>query len=336
MSRQSEIYHLGGMEEFEDDWQPFDEDDPIPSDVEDEPPSDGELGEGEQTNFDLLPEVEESPPPVEKKPRAARKQSSNEKPKHADERSRNTDEEAIDSILNKHLGESEYASPYASKKKPAAGKKVASGGKALKRQKAVSQEDIEQHMSLVLKIDKYRTSQRFADCLARSRLPLGDAPNMSIEELEELIIRINVVVGNRHAGSGGMLGAGIVMGANVIEKLPITKRFANLDGWAASLQADDEFGDICEQISIDYSILDNMSPEKRLLFCLGKNAANAVGRNKMKERIAEHLQATRAAPQPPQPQPQQHAAAAEYQYKPPADSVKAARPVMEADDIPEY
>lgn len=268
-----EFYHLGsgsGMADDYDQWLPEDLVDDMPPEVnEEQPPPDVELA-GNPEQFDELPIIEEPPPeiPKPKKGRPAKETA-------AENRERKEEEE-IERLLADH----DRRNSKPAKKTPAAAK----ASKKSKSTVALSKEEIETHMSLLLRIDKYRTNQRFAECLAKSRLPLTNLENYSIEELEDLLVRINVVVGNRRARGGGVLGSIIVSGATLAEHAPITKQMNfRLDGYAATLAADDEFADICEQISIDYSILDNLSPEKRLVLCLGQTAMMVHGMNKFKE-----------------------------------------------------
>lgn len=282
MSHQAdEVYHLGnaGGEDY-DRWLPEDLVVDMPPEVEEDLPPCDEQGQAvNHQNYDELPIIEESPPEVEqpKKKNKAPKENAN------DLRARKENEE-IDRLLERH--EKMEARPS---------RKAPTPAKASKKSKAIaalSKEDVEKHMGMLLKIDKYRTNPRFAECLAQSRLPLTGLENYSIEELEDLLLRVNVVVGNRRNRGGGYLGSCIVMGASVAENAPITQRMnIKLNGFAAALAGDEEFADLCEQISIDYSILDTLSPEKRLLMCMGQIAAQTHGMNKFKETIAERASA---------------------------------------------
>ena len=267
----AEVYHLGSLPGEEMNWSPFDND--MPPDMEDDLPPDMQQHSPPepQEQFDQMPIIDEPPPDIPK-PKRGRPAKPD-----AEERRQKKEDAELERILAKHDRENNKQEFV--RKAPAPAK--ASGGS--KKNKNIPKEDAEKHMGLILKVDKYRTSPRFAECLAQSRLPVSNVEHLSIEELEDLLTRINIVVSNRHARTGGVLGTTIVIGAGIVEGLPVTKRFANLDGYAAALAGNEEFHDLCEQLSIDHSIMEALSPEKRMLWCLGKTAMTVNGINKWKE-----------------------------------------------------
>lgn len=281
-------------ESCEMDWMPFDQEDPLPSD--DEPPEDDNKDEPPE-DFDKMPEVEPTPPPVEK-PKKDKKDTAAK----AEEKAWANENRDIDNALSQFDEGREYMTmgntKLNSKSKAGRGRPAAAASSSKSKKSHVKKEDIEKHMELVLKIDKYRTSQRFADCLSRSRLPLGDAPNMSVEELEELLVRINVIINNKGGAGSSLLGTGIIGTATLIEGVAAKKGFVQLRGWANSMSNDEEFTDLCEQISIDYSILSTLSPEKRLVLLAGKHAMKVYSINNM-------LLKQQASMQQQQPQQQQ-------------------------------
>lgn len=286
-----EVYHLGGMGDDDDHWLPFDADELPPDDA---PPSESEL-HGEQPpeeQMDEMPIVMEEQPPPQDDDEPAKPKKGRPPKETAEEKKAKKEGAEIDRLLARQ----ERLDMKPSRRAPPPTK---ASGKKSKSRNGMDEDDVKKHMELLLKVDRYRTSTRFGECLAHSRLPLLNVEHYSIEELEDLLTRIKVVTGNRHSGGGGMLQTGIVFGASVVETLPVTKRFANLDGFAATLAHDDEFGDLCEELSIDYSVMSSWSPEKRLLWCLGKNAMMVNGINKMKAGIG--IAASSSAPPAQQP-----------------------------------
>lgn len=267
----------------DDNWLPFGSED-IPSD--DEPHLDSDLPSDDEpedeSKLNEMPQIEETPPPPEKKPKPVKAEKA---PSVRESAAMDKDREMVDRYLDDLFPRSSRPESKPTSKKATSFPAPKRGGGA-KKNKAVTPEEVAKHMVLLLKIDKYRTSQRYAECLARSRLPLQDADDMSIEELEQLLTRIGVVINNQNSGGGGALSTGIVFGATAVEKSAFLSRFANLDGYAASLAHNEEFNDLCEQLSINYSILDNIRPEFRLAICLGKHAMTVNGLNTMKARLA--------------------------------------------------
>jgi hypothetical protein len=72
------------------------------------------------------------------------------------------------------------------------------------------------------------------------------------------------------------------MATSVVENMPITQRFADIHGLSAMLAEDAEFADIVEQLSIDYSIMSVLSPEKRLALLMVKSGMKMNSINQMK------------------------------------------------------
>jgi len=253
----------------DDNWLPFGSED-IPSD--DEPHMDSDLPSDDEpeddSRFDEIPQIEESLPPEEKKPKSVKAQ------KVPIDKDQQLVDRYLDDLFPKRSTKTNYKGPTFPAPKRSGSKK----------QKSATPEEVAKHMVLILKIEKYRTSPRYAECLARYRLPLQDADDMSIQELEQLLIRIGVVINNQRAGSNA-LGTGILVGASVAEKSAFLNRFANLQGYSSSLAQNDEFNDLCEQISINYSIMDNIRPELRLAMVLGKHAITVNGMNIMKAQM---------------------------------------------------
>jgi hypothetical protein len=284
-----------------DQWLPFDS---FPSDL---PPSEDDIpstdtdtdlpSDDEPTHYDEAPQIEESPPPPEKKKKSpASAVAAKEKAEMKKTTQLQKQDDADKDMVLKYLDEEDYGRSKTSSRKPVSFPAARKGGK---KPKAMSQEDIARHMVLLLKVDRYRTSKRYAESLARSRLPLQDADDMTIEQLENLLVRIGVVINNIDTGGGGMLSAGLLMSAGMAENSPLVRRFANLEGYSSSLANNDQFQSLCEQISIEYSILDNVRPEIRLAMCMGQTAVVVNQINKMK--AAAQGRASQAPAAPAQP-----------------------------------
>ena len=288
----SEMYHLNANESdvFDQDdlWQPFDNHDAPPSDDEDHPPSDSELhsdpDDGMDGKIDELPVIEETPPEPEKRPRERGRPSSSSSKRahepHEDIAARKEADEIQRAFDRLDRGTRQHQKSGKSERGRIPAPVRAKKGKALPK------EEVEKHMALMLKIDKYRLSPRFAECLARSRLPLVNIELLTVEELDDLLTRVKVVVRNRHASTGGMLGSGIVMVAGIGEKVAVAKGIPTMEGYAASLSQDPEFADLCEELSIDYSIMQDLSPEQRMIWCLGMNAMKVHALNKFRMQMA--------------------------------------------------
>ena len=275
----------------DDDWRPMDyssDADQPPPDIDQDPPPpddahDSTSHSNTQVDVEQMPVIPE-PPVVEKKTRGKKAKEvapefNYDAPESQTKQSKQDLE--IEAALDRFM-QTEYNVP--GKRKPPASKKaVSSIVKGEKKSKSPSgKEDVEKHQSLLMQIDRYRMSERFKDLIRTSGLRLSGIEDFSIEELEDLLTRIRTVVGNRTSGGGSVLGTGILMATSVVENMPITQKFADIHGMSALLSADPEFADIVEQLSIDYSIMSVLSPEKRLALLMIKTGMKMNSINHVK------------------------------------------------------
>lgn len=278
----------------DDDWRPMDytsdTDHPPPDIDHDPPPQDinNNIAPPVDTQMDAdeMPIIDEPPPPVEKKTRGKKAKSDVPPPVKQSKEDHDMDV-AIDRFMT-----GEYNVP---ERKPPPSKKAVKGEK--KSKPPSGKEDVEKHQALLMQVDRYRMSERFKDVIRTSGLRMSGIEDCSIEELQDLLTRIRTVVGNRTSGGGNILGTGILMATHTVETMPITQRFADIRGLSAMLSEDPEFADIAEQLSIDYSIMSVMSPEKRLALLMIKSGMRMNSINNMKASILSKA----AAVQPPPP-----------------------------------
>ena len=289
MSRQvqySEQYN----DDNDDDWRPMDysddsraaqqvyDDDPPPPDVLD----DHAHSTDAQMDVNTMPDIVEPPPPEEKKPRGkkAAKEKQAIEPSPVKQSKDNIDiNAAYDQYIQKEYKPA--AASAASKKQAAIVAPKATSSKKSKQPTGV--EDVERHQALLMQIDRYRMSDNFKDRIKDSGLRMNGIDDHSIKELENLLTRIRTVVGSRAGGGGTMLGTMVLGGTAVVENLPITNRYANIRGLSAMLGEDPEFSDLVEQLSIDYSIMSVLSPEKRLALLMVRSGMRTNQINQMKD-----------------------------------------------------
>jgi len=172
------------------------------------------------------------------------------------------------------------------------------GGKSAK----VPAKQVAEHQQLLMCLQRYAASARFAPMLKEAGLKLTNLEIKTVAELKQLQIRVRTVCSSSGAASG-MLYQGILGGAAVVEKIA-PKRLMDLDGYAAALRADPEFEAVAEMLELDLGYAAAMSPLQRMGLCLGKNALNVAAMNSKKNKLIEQLLAQQAAmqgQQPPQP-----------------------------------
>lgn len=286
-------HHING-DHFDDDdsWLPFDytsdiEDLP-PDDDDDQPPTDAELNAyGTTTNvtnnkrpvdklverqIDVMPIIDETPVVVVKQ----------KKVKH-DKEMEESIKQQIKEDIEIQAALDRYDRARTAPTIKAAAKKAAPISKAKKSKSyPVGSEEVDKHQSLLMQIDRYRISLRFQDCLRASGLRLTGIEDLSIEELEDLTTRIRTVVGNRNVNGGGLMATMILGGTAVVENLPMTNAFVDIHGLSNLLANNDEFADITEQLSIDYSFASVMRPEMRLAMLMIKSGIQMNSINQYK------------------------------------------------------
>lgn len=256
---------------------------------------------------DEMPDIVESPPVVSKQQTKTKKQEA------LIEKNRLKDELDIEHALLRMDNESTAGNKKPVYNDPLPGPRKAASVRAPRKTKSsapTGKDDIEKHQGLLMQIDRYRMSMRFKAALDDAGLRLVGIEDHSIQELEDLIIRIRVIVGNRSNAGGSMLGTGLLTGVSAVENMPVVNHFVHIQGLSNLLSTDEEFMDLCEQLSIDYSIATSLGPEKRLLLLLMKSTAKMHGINNAKYEMMRVMRqqqqsqpAAQNAPQDGQPVP---------------------------------
>jgi hypothetical protein len=159
-----------------------------------------------------------------------------------------------------------------------------------------------EHQSLMLTLQRYAASQRFAGLIANAGVKLTNLESKTLAELKVLQVRVRTIC-SAGGGSAGVVSGGIVYTCGVAEAM-IPKRFADLEGMGESLQADPEFQLVSEMIELDLGFASSMTPMQRMGLCLSKHAYATHKMNrgrdavilKLMEKQAEMRQAAHPVP----------------------------------------
>lgn len=148
--------------------------------------------------------------------------------------------------------------------------------------KRKSKEEVEKCQSLVMKLARYGSSERFGEYLKGNgfKLTAGSLNTQTSDELEELFDRVKICVANKSESS--MFVDGVLFGTRAVEAMtqrPVLKDKFDLLGWSASLQTNEAFMDSLEELRISSSIVTGLSPEKRLMFALASSAVSVSQTN---------------------------------------------------------
>lgn len=144
---------------------------------------------------------------------------------------------------------------------------------------------IKEHQEHVLMLSRYGSSQRFGPYLKSMALDLKVATlkKKKIDELKELLERVRTTVANKTVSdvwSDTILG-GLTMTENVVKmaQLPI-----KLDGLSQSLQSDETFLDLLEELRLENQNLSYVSPYVRISYMILTTGARVHAMNSMLDR----------------------------------------------------
>jgi hypothetical protein len=187
----------------------------------------------------------------------------------------------------------EYSGPVPA---PGEGEDEIGGGKQAK----IPAKQVAEHQQLLMCLQRYAASARFAPMCKEAGLKLSNLETKSVAELKSLTTRVRTVCSSG-GGASGMLYQGILTGARLVEKAA-PKRLVNLDGYAASLRADPEFEAVAEMLELDWGFASTMTPMQRMGWCLGKHAFSVSSMNAEKSKLLANLIAQQQAMQAQQQQ----------------------------------
>jgi hypothetical protein len=121
---------------------------------------------------------------------------------------------------------------------------------------------VAEHQSLMLTLQRYAASQRFAPMLRDAGLKLTNLESKTVAELKSLQIRVRTVCSS-DGGTTGIVSNIIIGGSAVIENT-MPKKLMDLDGFASSLSTDPEFAAVCEMLELDMGFAAAMTPMQRM------------------------------------------------------------------------
>lgn len=193
----------------------------------------------------------------------------------------------------------------------------------------VAQAEAEKKQALLMVLMHYSENVRFGEYLKRvapKELYSKTLAKKSLEELEDLVVRVRFVVNNKNGGpiSDGMIKGVFTAAENITTKA--SKGRVLLQGTTNQLWQDEEFLDLMEQIKLEYLNFAAWDPKIRLAMVVGRTAfmVNAINQHEAAKRRedAKHsdLSGDRANQQ------QQHQAPAQQQQAPVATQQPAAAP----------
>ena len=104
-----------------------------------------------------------------------------------------------------------------------------------------------------------------------------DFHHRSLSELKQYLEKIQTLVGNR---KGSAIQSLVFMGVDLLEAFTKDFEMYSLAGLHADLNNDDQFLDTLEELSINYSILSSLSPEKRITLLMAKSMIARICMNR--------------------------------------------------------
>lgn len=153
----------------------------------------------------------------------------------------------------------------------------------------IPNKSVAEHQTLMLTLQRYAASERFAPVLRDAGLKLTNLDSKTVAELKTLQIRVRTVCSS--GGSATGLLSNMILGGSAVIESKMPKKLMDLDGFSSSLSSDPEFAAICEMLELDMGFAAAMTPMQRMGMCLGKHAVKVNGINKSRDKIIQDLMA---------------------------------------------
>jgi hypothetical protein len=146
---------------------------------------------------------------------------------------------------------------------------------------------VAEHQTLMLTLQRYAASERFAPVLRDAGLKLTNLDSKTVAELKTLQIRVRTICSS--GGSSTGLLSNMILGGSAVVESRMPKKIMDLDGFSSSLSTDPEFAAICEMLELDMGFASAMTPMQRMGMCLGKHAVKVNGINKSRDEMLKKL-----------------------------------------------
>lgn len=182
--------------------------------------------------------------------------------------------------------------------KKASGHELAESKKLLKKiGNRMSEEEIKRKSELIIQISRFRDSSRFSSFLNSLGFNLSPThlKSLDINELEDLIVELKASIQNKNGSK--VLDEGYFMILSMLEtitKHPRFNAYIDLNGLSQNARQSDELLDTLECLSLTYSDLGSLSPEKKLLFLTGGLMLRTSSVNKMLKNIKNYEEKLKA------------------------------------------
>ena len=157
----------------------------------------------------------------------------------------------------------------------------------------LSPEEIETKQKLIIQISRFRDSSRFANFLNSLGFNLSAThlKSMDIGQLEDLLLELKSAIQNKNGSK--FIDESYFMILNMVENIskhPKFNKYADLSGLSKSAHENDEILDVIECLSLMYSDMGQLSPEKKLVFLTGSCILQTASLNRMLKNIQNYEQ----------------------------------------------
>jgi hypothetical protein len=154
-------------------------------------------------------------------------------------------------------------------------------------------EELESKQKLIIQISRFRDSSRFANFLNSLGFNLSPThlKSMDIGQLEDLLIELKSAIQNKNGSK--FIDESYFMVLNMVENIskhPKFNKYGDLTGLSKSARENDELLDTLECLSLMYSDLGQLSPEKKLVFLTGSCILQTASLNRMLKNIQNYEQ----------------------------------------------
>lgn len=186
---------------------------------------------------------------------------------------------------------------------------------------ADAEKEAQKKQSLLLVLHHYAENKRFAEYLkqvAPKELYSKNLSKKSIEELEEIVVRVRFCVNNKN---GGPISDAAIKGVFAYAEMAATRVSRGrvlLQGTTEQLWADEEFLDLLEQLKLEYLNFAKLDPKLQISLIIARTAFAVNGINQHNREMKRREQEVAAVGRP------------NYEAPPPATSIPSqTQPVQE-------
>jgi hypothetical protein len=205
----------------------------------------------------------------------------------------NTEEFDFDKVMNSNTGETRIDDDLVNKIKKRDEKTYEKEVVTSLSKPQKSKEEIDEHQKLILHINRYSSSKRFASYLKSLGFDLSTAKikAMNKTELEELLGRIQTSLSNKTSSNFWYeMSLGMIeTSEKIVVHSPLGEK-VRINGLTEALKSNEDYADLIEMIELEYASFSTIRPELRIVYTILTTALKLHSINSFLDKRKEMLE----------------------------------------------